>query len=578
MKTETSESSETRLSKVSTHIAGLDIILQGGLPEGQSTLVVGGPGSGKSVLGMQFLYHEALAGNAGIFITFEEQAENVRFNAKLMGWDAASQEKSGKLFILEVQLDPSTFVQGDFDIDGLLSMLLVKSRQMGAKRVVLDAIDVLLQYYNDPCCERQAMYALHRWLLENKLTVIITSKSSTIANVMSEYKFLEYLTNCVIQLSEQVSNRVATRLLRVIKYRGSDFSHNEFPYLITKGGLQINSVPSVSLANPPISQFISSGHPMLDSLLGGGFPQTACILIAGSTGTGKTTIACQFARTACSRGEKTLYISFEESEASLVSTMLSPGIDLRPALADGTLHFFSSMPEAMNVEKHLFMTFQKLRHIKPAHIIIDAISACKRMGSPQHAHRYLTILMNECKKGRITCVFVNQTSSFAEIHDITGIGISSMVDSVLFLRFVEEGGELNRMLTVIKSRGIKHSNQFREYEITANGLEIKEVYLGEGGLLTGVTRKEQEARERREHQRRLQSIRAQKNILNQKRAALEADTANSLAEIEASKSTLEILENEETIWRESIMERAAMRGADLENPQISKQFAGESHE
>ncbi|MBM9521166.1 hypothetical protein JWG39_15195 [Desulforhopalus vacuolatus] len=293
------------------------------------------------------------------------------------------------------------------------------------------------------------------------------------------------------------------------------------------------------------------------------------MLIAGTTGTGKTTLSCLFARDACSRGERVLYISFEESQEAVISTMLSPGIDLRPAFQEGLLQMISSMPESMNVEGHLFVAFEKLDSLQPDHIVVDAISACERMGSRQHAYSYLTTLLNECKRRSITCIFVNQVSKMADLHEITGIGVSSLVDSILFLQFGEEGGELNRTLTVIKSRGGKHSNQFREYCITDQGLEIKEVYLGEGGVLTGVTRQEQEAREETQRQRRLQIIHIQRQELNQKRAALEAKTADYLSEIEMARAKLDILEEEEHVWKKSRIERGKMRGAKLTDTGIT---------
>jgi circadian clock protein KaiC len=567
---------ENSLPKVPTHVKGLDHILMGGLPEGQLTLVTGGPGSGKSMLGIEFLYHEALAGNPGIFITFEERADDIRRNALLMGWDLSVPEEQNTLAILEMQLDPALIVTGDFDVSGLLSMIFAKSEMMGAKLIVLDAIDVLLQYYNDLVSERQALYLINHWLVKQSMTVLMTLKAAKNTSATNRYEFLDFMANCVIHLTQRVDNKVTTRLLRVAKYRGSDFSQNEFPYIIKKGGLFINAIHQDQLENPAFGPQVSSGHSQLDILLGGGYPRGSCVLIAGSTGTGKTTLASLFTQEACRRGEKVIYSSFEESPDSMMATMLSPGIDLRPAKEAGSLRFLSSMPESTSVEGHLYALFQELDQFKPDHLVVDAISACDRMGSQQHAYSYLITLLSECKKRGITTIFINQTANISEVHEITGIGVSSLVDSMLYLRFSEVGGELNRMLTVIKSRGVKHSNQFREYEITETGIEIKEVYLGEGGVLTGVTRQEQESREKADHQRRLQQIKAHHHELNQKRASLESETAKYLAEIEVAKSRLDGLEQEELIWREGRLERAGMRGALLENPHIGEQIADEN--
>ncbi|MBM9520375.1 hypothetical protein JWG39_11185 [Desulforhopalus vacuolatus] len=277
MKAARSQSIKENLPKVPTHIKGLDEILQGGLPENHVSLIVGGPGSGKSILGMQFLYNEAQEGNSGIFITFEEKAETIRHNSMLLGFDLTEVEENNTLYIMEAQLDPSVIISGEFDIEGLLVMVGALAKKMGATRIVVDAIDVLLQHFNDSYLERKSLYILHKWLLDHNMTAVMTVKTADHVNNVSHYQFLDYLTNCVIQLRSEVVNRVSTSLLRVVKYRGSDFSHNEFPYIIKPGGIFIHAIPSVKMQNTALGKIISSGHPTLDELLGGGYRQSSCV-------------------------------------------------------------------------------------------------------------------------------------------------------------------------------------------------------------------------------------------------------------------------------------------------------------
>ena len=460
------------IPKAPTGIGGLDDILEGGLPKGRTTLVGGGPGSGKTILGLEFVYRGALAGEPGVFISFEESAAAVRQNASALGWDLTALEKAGKLALLNPRLPTEVTVSGDFNLKGLLAILDGQVRALRAKRIVIDAVDALTRIYDDPKRERNELYALHHWLDDQQLTAILTAKIGEDAGPSGRHGYLDFMVDCVLRLDQRVAGQVTTRRLRVIKYRGSGFGRNEYPYLIGPGGTTYVPLSMLELMHQPLGGRVSAGQPRLDELLGGGFLRGACILLSGTSGTGKTTLAVSFARAACARGEKVLYLGFEESEAALVSCMLSPGLDLRPALRAKKLRIQAVMPEAVGAEEHLIRAYQIIAEFGPDHMILDAISACRRMGSDQAAFDFLMRLVNTCKQRGITCLLLNQTPGLQETDEITGIGFSSLVDAVLLLRFEEQNRTVHRDLLVMKLRGSKHSHQHHRYRITDHGVEI----------------------------------------------------------------------------------------------------------
>lgn len=563
--------SETELgvSRAATRVEGLDEVLHGGIPRGRTTLVSGGPGCGKSVLGLEFLHHAACDGEPGVFVTFEERADSVRRNARGFGWDLEALEQDDKLFLLEARVDPETIVSGEFDLSGLLGIVGGKAESIGAKRIVIDAIDVLLRLFDDPARERKELFALHNWLLDREMTAIMTVKAASDDDSLAHYQFLDYMVDCVVRLDQRVLDQVTTRRLRVIKYRGSNFSRNEYPYVIDEGGLTLIPISDASLQHFKLGEYVSCGHQRLDTILGGGYRRGACVLISGTSGTGKTTLASTFVRTACQRGEKCLIVGFEESADVLTECMLSPGIDLRPAREAGTLQIQATMPESMGAEEHLIRVLKTINEYQPDHVVVDSISSCLRMGSEQAAFDFSMRLSNLCKQRGITCILTNQSEGFTDAHDISGIGISSLVDAVIFLRYIDVGGEINRMLLVMKSRGTKHSNQYREFLITDEGIDIADVYVGEGGVLTGAARQEKEAKEAFEHRRRQQFIKRKEHEVAEKQAILETQTAALRATLAAAEAELEGLQLEETIARRGRDTRGGMRGEDANSQRIS---------
>ncbi len=460
------------IRKCHTRIEGLDQILQGGLPTGRTTLMIGGPGSGKSLFGLEFLYRSALAGEPGIFISFEERADSLKNNAATLGWQLAPMEQAGKLFLLEGRIDPRAVITGDFGIQSFFAILDHKLKAMGAKRVVIDALDVLMRLINDSRREQDELVALHQWLAERDVTALLTVKAPREGQLERNYDFLDYLADCVIQLDNRMLGQLSTRRLRVVKYRGSGFGSNEYPFVIGSPGITLLPISEVGLSHQALGDRVSTGLTALDDLIGGGFRRASSVLITGGTGTGKTTLCSVMAQMACARNEKVLYISFEESEAALVSAMRSSGTDLSSTLALGQLRLLSAMPEAMGAEQHLVRTLVLIKQMQPSFVIIESASACKRMGTEQAAFEYLMRLINTCKEMGITVVTTNQTAGLHNLDEISGIGISSLIDTVIQLRLLEENAFLRRKLLVMKSRGSSHSHSVHDFAITDQGVVI----------------------------------------------------------------------------------------------------------
>lgn len=457
------------LPKTPSGVQGLDEILNGGLPLGRSTLVAGGPGTGKSIVGLQFLAEGARRGEPGIFVTFEERAGAVRRNAMTLGIDLLEMERKDKLFVLEARPDVSAIVSGDFDLSGLLAILGGKATRMGAKRIVIDAVDILLTLYDNPTRERKELHLLHEWLLDREFTSVITMKTEVSA--ASRHAFLEFMMDCVIQMDQRSLEQIATRRIRVIKYRGSGFNGNEHPFVI-KNGIRIIPLSSVELRHLPMKERVTSGSREFDRLLGGGYQRGACVLLAGPSGTGKTTFASTFARGAAKRREKTLYVSFEESAESLAENMLSPGIDLKPGLKSGHIRFFCTMPESASAEMHLARIYDLMDAFGPDHVVVDAISACLRMGTVQTANEFITRMFNTCKERGNTLLLLNQTTGIGKIDDLTSMGVSSLTDALILLSHRVEGEGMRRHVRILKERGSNHDVRENLFHITDNGIAI----------------------------------------------------------------------------------------------------------
>ncbi len=557
------------IPKAATGVAGLDEILHGGFPAGHTSLVSGGPGTGKTVLAMQFLLSGIARGEPGIFVTMEERGDSIRQEARSFGWDLAPVEEAGSLFVFDARIDPQAVLSGTFDMGALLAIIDGQARAMGARRVIIDALDMLLRLFDDPGRARNEVYALHEWLAERGFTVILTAKAASTGETLQPYEFLDFMADCVIFLDNRVTSQLSTRRLRVIKFRGSSFVRSEHPFFISASGIRFIPVAGLELTHAPLGEHISSGLPEFDEILGGGYRRASCTLISGTTGTGKTTLASTFASSACNRGEKVLYLDFEESQSALVSGMRSAGIDLLPAIQSRCLLVVASMPEAMGAEEHLIQAVDLLDRHKPDHLVIDAVSSTRRMGGERAAFDYLVRLINVAKERGITILLTNQTTGFMEEHEISGVGISSLVDTVIFLRYLDQGGELNRTSLVLKSRGSRHSNQYREYHITDDGVQFMDVFEGEAGVTTGAVRQEQEARQAVEERRRAQQRLALETQIAQRKAARDAQVAELDAQIAAVELELENMRLEEDLRGVSRESRLRLRTSPGGEPDTS---------
>lgn len=459
-------------NKVPTNITGLDEILNGGIPAGAMTLLVGGPGSGKTMMGLEFLFRGALAGRAGIMLTFEEKESALRRYAHGFGWDLSALESQNKLAIISARIQPDAVLSGDFDLHGILGLLSQKAEGIKAASIFIDAPDVFLRLLDNIAKERAQLHTLNEWLQEKGMAILLSMKGESDRSVPSSYEFLEYMADCVIHMDQRVYDQVTTRRLRVVKYRGSSFSRNEYPFSITESGVWIIPVTRANLQHQALGEGLPTGVAGLDEILGGGFRRNSCTLISGSSGTGKTTFACSFVASVIARGERVFYLDFEESWDALVSCMISPGIDLRSADDSGWLRFVSVMPESQGIEEHLIQAFREIEQFKPKHLVLDAISACRRMGSSHAAFDYLLRLIDHCKQRGVTALLTNLSGAADPRNEITGIDLSSVIDTVIILRNVESEGRFVRKLAILKSRGRAHSSLIHTFLITGHGIVI----------------------------------------------------------------------------------------------------------
>jgi circadian clock protein KaiC len=460
------------LAKLGTGVDGLDEVLDGGFPKGRTTMIRGGPGAGKTLFALQYLVQSALQGTAGIFVTFEESADAIRMNAATLGWDLPALEKKGLLFIHHAKLDPAAVISGPFSLKGLMAIIDGKAKAMGARQLVIDAIDIVMRRFEAPARARDEISSLHDWLNENEFTTLLSVKLNDDPDLTSRFSFLDYMADCVVRLDHRVTEQISTRRLRVQKYRGSSFGTNEHPYVIGSNGISLVPIASAQLAHLPLGAHQSSGILELDAALDGGIRRNACVLIAGASGTGKTTLAATVAAAACARGEKVLFISYEESPEALQTAVLSAGVDLKPALEAGSLMLVCRLPESMGSDEHLFRNLTVLKSFEPDHVVVDAISACHRMGSGKAAFDYCMRLVNACKERGITCLFVNQVQSSIPGEDLSGLGFSSLVDAVIQLQFELVDDDLRRSLVIMKARGCRHSARIHDLLITDDGIVL----------------------------------------------------------------------------------------------------------
>ena len=527
------------LPKAPTGITGFDEITGGGLPRDRSTLVCGAAGCGKTLFSMEFLVRGATEQNEpGVFIAFEETADDLRANVASLGFNLDELAAQDRLMVDYIQIEPSEMAEaGDYDLEGLFIRLGLAIDSIGAKRVVIDTLEVLFGSLKDESILRTELRRLFRWLKEKGVTSIITAERGS--GSLTRHGLEEYVSDCVLLLDHRVTEQLSTRRLRVVKYRGSRHGTNEYPFLIEDGGFSVMPITSTSLTHVVSSERISTGVPSLDGMLGGqGVYRGSSLLLSGTAGCGKSTLAAMFVNERCSRGERCLYFAFEESPAQIMRNMQSVGVDLKRWVDAGLLHILSSRPSMFGLEMHLAIIHKQVAAYKPRAVIIDPITNFNDIGTEVEVQAALCRLIDFLKVECITGVFLSLTTSGnAEAH--TDVGISSLMDVWILLRNLESNGERNRGLYVLKARGMAHSNQIREFHISDRGVTLLDAYLGNEGVLMGTARAAQEAREKAERLLRTQEIESKQRELVRKRKALEAQIEALRAHYESESSEIE---------------------------------------
>jgi len=532
--------SDGSLPKAMTGIQGLDEITHGGLPRGRPTLVAGSAGCGKTLLATEFLVRGATQfGEPGVYMSFEETAPELAQNARSLGFDLDGLVRDRKISIDFVRVERNEIEEtGEYDLEGLFVRLGHAIDTIGAKRVVLDTIETLFGGLQNAGILRAELRRLFRWLKDRGVTTVITGERGD--GQITRHGLEEYVSDCVIVLDHRAREEVSTRRLRILKYRGTTHGTNEYPFTIDAHGITVLPITSVGLTHDASDERIDTGVPRLDTMLGGGVYRGSTLLISGTAGTGKTSLAAHFADATCRRGERCLYMALEESERQLVRNMRSIGLDLDKWVTHGLLRFDASRPTAFGLEVHLTNLHQRVIEFDPQMVIMDPISSYIRAGSDLASESMLMRIIDFLKSRQVTAVFTSLTHAGADAEG-AGAGVSSLIDTWMLLRDIELGGERNRGMYVLKSRGTAHSNQIREFLLTDRGIALQDVYVGPQGVLTGSMRMAQEAREEATALQRNEEIGRRRREIESRRQALEAQIAMQRREFERDVEELEAL-------------------------------------
>ncbi|AMA60785.1 MULTISPECIES: circadian clock protein KaiC [unclassified Bradyrhizobium] len=554
------------ITKSPTGIEGFDDLTLGGLPTGRPSLVCGSAGCGKTLFASTFLFNGArLYGEPGVFVTFEERPVDIVANVESLGFDLQGLIDQSKIHIEHIAIDPSEVAEiGDYDLEALFLRLEFAVDQIGAKRIVLDTIESLFSAFSNPAILRAEIRRLFDWLKQKGLTAVITGERGD--GSLTRQGLEEYVSDCVILLDHRVDNQISTRRLRIVKYRGTAHGTNEYPFLIDEDGFSVLPVSSLGLGHQVFDERISTGVPDLDAMLtGGGFYRGSSILLTGVAGSGKSSLACMMADAACARGERALYLSFEESEAQTVRNMRSIGTDLARWLKKGQMRYIATRPTFYSLEMHLAIMLREIGRFKPQLVVLDPISAFTGSADIAEVQAMLLRIVDYLKSNGITAVFTH----LANVQQAeTDAGLSSLMDGWILLLNREANGEFNRELYLLKARGIAHSNQVREFVMSSSGIHLLEPYLGEGGALTGSARRNEEARARRtEVSRQAEVARLQDQVTQRRRRAL-AQIESLKADIDADEAELNRLVSAEHHYlQQSRDDAAAMaRGRGIDTP------------
>ncbi len=540
-----------KLLKAPTGIPGFDEITGGGLPQGRPTLVCGDAGCGKTLFSMEFLVRGAMEFNEpGVFMAFEETEQELTTNVSSLGYDLNDLVARKLLLLDHVHVERSEIEEtGEYDLEGLFIRLNLAIDSINAKRVVLDTIESLFAGLPNEAILRAELRRLFRWLKDKGVTVIITGERGN--GTYTRHGLEEYVSDCVIVLDHRVTNQSSTRRLRVVKYRGSAHGTNEYPFLIDNTGFSVLPITSLGLDHQVSSERISSGIPELDEMMGGeGYYVGSSVLASGTAGTGKSSLAAHLVHATCSRGEKVVYFSFEESPKQIMRNMLTIGIDMEPFVSGGLLKFHSTRPTFFGLEMHLTAMYKEIRDFKPSVVVVDPLNSFVTGDNELEAKSVSMRLIDYLKMNKITGFFTSLTAGGSNLES-TDIFVSSLIDTWILLRDIESGGERNRGIYILKSRGMAHSNQIREFIVSNKGIKLEDVYVGMEGVLTGSARIAQESRDAAEHELLQQEIEQKKFVLDRKRQAL-------LAQIESMKTEFEAEESE------------ILKGIESENKQLER--------
>ena len=558
----------SHLAKCPTGIRGLDEITNGGLPKGRPSLVCGNAGCGKTIVGMEFLVHGALEyDEPGVLVSFEETAEELANNFASLGFDLDDLTARMLIAVDYVSIERSEIEEtGEYDLDGLFIRLGHAIDSIGAKRVVLDTIEVLFAGLANTGILRAELRRLFRWLKDKGVTAIITGERGE--GMLTRYGLEEYVADCVILLDLRVTEQIATRRLRIVKYRGTTHGTDEYPFLIDASGISIVPVTSLGLNHAVTDARVSSGIARLDHMLGGlGYYRGSTILISGTPGSGKSTICANFIDAACRRGERCMYFAFEESAPQIIRNMRSVGLDLAPWVTQGLLQFHTFRSSLHGLEMHLVMMHKLIAEFKPLIVVVDPISNLAAAGSGNEAQSMLTRLIDFLKINQITAMFSDLAHGAAGLQTINA-QVSSLIDTWLCITDIEQQGERNRGLHIRKSRGMAHSNQIREFLLSDKGVDLVDVYLGPDGVLTGTARMILESLETSSALARQQELQRKKREHERTRDALGAHIVALRAEYANLDEALEIVAEEEKMYQRALVsgraEMAQIRKADTQ--------------
>jgi circadian clock protein KaiC len=523
------------LRKVPTGIAGFDVITGGGLPAGRPTLICGSAGSGKTLLGMQFLVHGASIGEPGVMVSFEESETDLAQNVASLGVDLQALVRRKKIAIDHIVVDRSEILEtGGYDLSGLFVRLDHAIKSVGAKRIVLDTLEVLFASFQNLAVMRSELERLFRWLKDRGITAIVTGERGD--GTLTRNGLEEYVSDCVIVLDQRVNDQIATRRIRIVKYRGSNHGTNEYPFLVDEHGLSILPITGLGLDYPVSTARVLTGVSALDEMLGGrGYYRGSSVLVSGMAGTGKSSIAASFVQASCERGERCLYFALEEPAAQVVRNMRSIGIDLSPYTDGGLLRIAAARPTVFGLEQHLVSIHSAIEKYRPRAVVVDPVSSLVSGSNLHEVKSMLVRLFDYLKLKGITGLFTYLSG--AHSSEETEVGVSSLIDTWLELRDVEGAGERNRAMYLLKSRGMAHSNQVREFLITSRGVDLVDASIGPQGILIGSARLVQEAESRAAAVRRQEESARRERTLERQRKLV-------AAQIEALRSTLAAEEEE----------------------------------